>query len=229
MSTSTLRPPPLTVGQILAWADEYHRRTGRWPRASSGRVRDQPQENWGRIDRALRKGVRGLAGGTSLARLLAQQRGARNSRCLPPLSEEEIAAWARSYRERTGRWPARRREEIVEAPGETWCGIDNALRHGTRGLPGGNSLPNLLRQWFGAHRRTTPARLTVAQILAWADAHYARIGRWPHAMTGEVPEAPGATWRAIDLALRQGHRGLPGGDSLSRLLDEQRRGLRPRG
>jgi hypothetical protein len=181
------------------------------------------------VDRALRKGSRGLAGGTSLARLLAQQRGARNSRCLPPLTEEQIAGWARSYRERTGRWPARRREEVVEAPVETWCGIDNALRQGTRGLPGGSSLPNLLRQRFGTHCRTLPARLTVAQILAWADAHHARCGRWPHALTGEIEGAPWATWRAVDLALRQGHRGLPGGDSLARLLDEHRRGPRAPG
>jgi hypothetical protein len=26
-------PPPLTVPQILAWADAFHARTGRWPKA----------------------------------------------------------------------------------------------------------------------------------------------------------------------------------------------------
>jgi hypothetical protein len=33
-----------------------------------------------------------------------------------------------------------------------------------------------------------------------------------------VREAPGLTWHAINLALYKGLRGLPGGDSLSRLL-----------
>jgi hypothetical protein len=33
-----------------------------------------------------------------------------------------------------------------------------------------------------------------------------------------VREAPGLTWHAINLALYKGLRGLPGGDSLARLL-----------
>ena len=48
-------------------------------------------------------------------------------------------------------------------------------------------------------------------------------------MSGPVAEAPEETWRAVNMALAQGHRGLPGGSSLSRLLDESRRGTRPRG
>jgi hypothetical protein len=73
--------------------------------------------------------------------------------------------------------------------------------------------------------RTRP-RLTVAQILAWADAHQARTGRWPSATSGPVGEAPGETWQAINQALRGGWRGLPAGDSLVRLL--ARHGRRPR-
>jgi hypothetical protein len=61
--------------------------------------------------------------------------------------------------------------------------------------------------------------LTVEQILAWADAHQARTGEWPSAGAGPVRGAPGEKWEAVDHALRNGHRGLSGGDSLSRLLD----------
>jgi hypothetical protein len=60
--------------------------------------------------------------------------------------------------------------------------------------------------------------LTVEQVLAWADAHHARTGRRPAVRSGPVPEAPGETWVGIDLALRRGARGLPGGYSLARLL-----------
>jgi hypothetical protein len=67
-----------------------------------------------------------------------------------------------------------------------------------------------------------PARLTVAQILRWADAHHERTGGWPRTTTGAVPGAPGEAWLRIDTALRYGHRGLPGGDSLARLLDRER-------
>jgi hypothetical protein len=64
---------------------------------------------------------------------------------------------------------------------------------------------------------TRPA-LTVGQILAWADAHRRRTGRWPTAASGPVTDAPGETWRALNNALYFGRRGLRGGDSLPRLL-----------
>jgi hypothetical protein len=192
-------------------------------------VPGQPDEDWEHVDRALRNGKRGLPGRLSLARLLAERRGVRNRCCLPRLTEEQIVAWAQSHRRRTGRWPAHRREEVLEAPGELWCNIDGALRRGGRGLPGGSSLHDLLCRRFGLGRRRLVPRLTVEQVLAWADAHHARTGRWPHAMSGPVADAPGESWRAVNLALWQGHRGLPGGVSLSRLLDEYRRGREPRG
>ena len=75
---------------------------------------------------------------------------------------------------------------------------------------------------------TDPTKLTVAQILAWADAHFARTGEWPSANTGLVAGAPGQSWAAIDEALRRGGRGLPGGDTLARLLDRHH-GHRPYG
>ena len=64
--------------------------------------------------------------------------------------------------------------------------------------------------------------LSVEQVLSWADAHHARTGRWPVVNSGAVPDAPGQTWRNLDHALRAGWRGLPGGDSLPRLLDRLR-------
>jgi hypothetical protein len=66
--------------------------------------------------------------------------------------------------------------------------------------------------------------LTVEQILAWADAHYERTGRWPNSRSGPIPEAPGQTWNAVNVALYLGYRGLPAGDSLGRLLDRHQRG-----
>ena len=50
-------------------------------------------------------GLRGLAGGSSLPRLLAEQRGVRNVHGLPPLTEEQVLAWADAHHARTGRWP----------------------------------------------------------------------------------------------------------------------------
>jgi transcriptional regulator with XRE-family HTH domain len=107
---------------------------------------------------------------------------------------------------------------VVDAPGETWHGVNWALRHGARGLRGGTSLARLLARRLGARNHTTIARLTVPKVLAWADAHHARTGAWPGHRTGPIPEAPGDTWAGVQAALRQGYRGLPGGTSLYRLL-----------
>jgi hypothetical protein len=71
-------------------------------------------------------------------------------------------------------------------------------------------------------RRRRPA-LTVEQVLAWADAHHARTGDWPTRRTGPVADAPGEKWVNVDQALQGGVRGLPGGDTLARLLDRHRR------
>ena len=72
-------------------------------------------------------------------------------------------------------------------------------------------------------RRASRPQITAAQILAWADAHYRRTGRWPGTASGPVTAGPlGLTWRTVDNALRLGLRGLESGSSLARLLAEHR-------
>jgi hypothetical protein len=58
-------------------------------------------------------------------------------------------------------------------------------------------------------------------VFAWALAHQQRTGSWPTASSGPIPEAPGETWQYIDLAFRQGGRGLAGGRSLRRFLEDR--------
>src|SRR5688572_24041409 len=72
--------------------------------------------------------------------------------------------------------------------------------------------PRRLRQ------RGTKPRLTVPQILAWADEFYARKRRWPHHFDGRISRASEDTWARVNSALAGGDRGLPGGSSLARLL-----------
>src|SRR6516165_7245687 len=59
----------LTIETILAWANRFHGKTGKWPRTSSGRIAGR-RETWDGIDLALRGGLRGLPGGSSLSMLL---------------------------------------------------------------------------------------------------------------------------------------------------------------
>jgi hypothetical protein len=75
---------------------------------------------------------------------------------------------------------------------------------------------------FKAGGEVVKPRLTVKQILTWADEYKTRIGRWPTAHSGPVVGAAGETWAAVSSALAKGYRGLPGGDSLSRLLQRER-------
>ena len=86
-------------------------------------------------------------------RLLAQRRDARNKAALPRVTEAEILAWADAYRARSGRWPSHDSGPIPEAPGETWKAVALALVQGLRGLPGADSLDQLLRRKRGKPER----------------------------------------------------------------------------
>jgi hypothetical protein len=68
---------PLTISQILAWADAHERRTGSWPTATCGPIEGTEDETWLGIQKALRLGGRGLSGGDSLMLLRSRMRGPR--------------------------------------------------------------------------------------------------------------------------------------------------------
>jgi hypothetical protein len=218
--------PRLTEHQILAWADAWHSRTGQWP---SSRLREDvpeaPGECWYNIGQALHGAGRGLPGGDTLARLLARERGVRNPGDLPPLTEGRILRWCRAHHRRTGAWPTAASGEVQDAPGESWVGVNGALRTGGRGFPGNTTLAQLVGDRLGVRNRASLPRLTVEQILKWADAHKRRTGQWPRMQSGALADVPDETWLAIDTALRKGLRRLPAGDSLARLL-ARKRGVR---
>jgi hypothetical protein len=60
------------------------------------------------------------------------------------------------------------------------------------------------------------------RILKWADDHHRATGCWPNTGSGPVRSNLNESWGRIDHALRVGDRGLPGGDSLPRLLARER-------
>ncbi len=213
--------PDLSVPQILAWADAHFQATGYWPTAQSGKVAGT-DEKWANVAQALHKGLRGLPAGRTLAQLLAADRGVRNRKNLPPMSEPGILVWADAHFAQTGMWPDADSGPIPESPGDTWMGVENALRRGDRTLPGGSSLAWLLadKRGVGDYYRRTP--LSVAQILDWADQHVARTGQWPTLDAGPVVDAPAETWKGLNSALRRGLRNLPAGRSLAQLLIDER-------
>jgi hypothetical protein len=67
----TTHRPPITVRQILRWADQYHRRTGSWPTHRSGAIPESQGDKWVTVNCALEKGSRGLPGNQTLPKFLA--------------------------------------------------------------------------------------------------------------------------------------------------------------
>jgi len=215
-------PPLLDVDKILEWADLHYVQSGEWPTAKSGRILGAEKETWAGVNAALREGLRGLAGDSSLAKLFAEKRGVRYLSLRPALTRDQILSWADAHRQRTSRWPSPESGRIPEAPGESWSAIQGALAQGARGLPGGSSLPKLLAEHRGRRNPKALPPLTEKQILLWAKAYYQRMGEWPKPTSGPIPEAPGETWSGVAGALFQGNRCLPGGSTLARLIREHR-------
>jgi hypothetical protein len=215
--------PPLTVEQILAWADSNFDRIGKWPGQDSGPVYEATDLTWRAVHLALYKGGRGLPGGSSLVKLLAKHRSARNRLDLTPLAVDQILVWADEHCKRTSAWPKVKSGAIEGAHGESWNGIEQALRTGRRGLQGCSSLAKLLAHHRGVRNLKDLPPLTIEQILTWGDRHHKRTGQWPSQNSGAVHETSGETWSGINTALNRGSRELPGGISLARLIEEHRR------
>ncbi len=214
--------PPLSEAQILAWADAFHKRAGRWPTDVCGPVAEARTESWREIHTALALGLRGLAGGSSLAGLLAEKRGVPNERERRAFATAEIAQWADAYHERAGKWPDSESGEIPESPGDDWSEVQHALVWGGRGLDGESSLGKLLAEQRGVMRNLHSPELTFPQILSWADTFHACNGRWPTRFSGPVGAAPGESWRSVELATRFACRGLPRGWTMTGLLIKKR-------
>ncbi len=101
-----------------------------------------------------------------------------------------------------------------------WVNVERALRRGHLGLPGGSTLSVLLRK---RGLRAPKGVLTRQGIAAACKTFYREHARWPAAKpVGDaslyIGEPKGSTnWRAIDVALREGWRGLKAGSTLMQL------------
>lgn len=103
-------------------------------------------------------------------------------------------------------------------------GFPGAIARGLRGLPGGETLFDLLAKHRGVRNVGRLPPLTEGQILAWADAYHAAHGEWPTCRCPEqgIPDTGGERWFNVDQALRKGLRVLAGGSSLPKLLAKHR-------
>ncbi len=136
----------------------------------------------------------------------------------PILHIADVLRLANAHHDRTGEWPETKSGERFDAPNEKWVNIDKALRVGCRGFVGGSSLAQLLAKHRNKRNRKRLPRYTYRKILCWADTYYEDAGRWPTHLSGPTVAAPGETWLAVDVALRNGQRAMSGGSSLAQLL-----------
>ncbi len=142
---------PISVERILEWADTHKARQGDWPTMTSGAI-PGTDVTWACVNGWLRHGHRGLLGGSSLSRCLYQHRDVKPGRTPPPLSQQQVLAWADAHFAAQGKWPTVQ-SGPVSGTRETWLGIDSALRSGGRGLHGGTSLAQLLARRRGVRNR----------------------------------------------------------------------------
>lgn len=150
LSGSSAAPKPdLTVDLIVAAMKSHKRRTKEWPNLKSGdaTIDFGFPETWSAVEVALSVGVRGLPGGTSIAKVRTEECGVEHRHGLALLTEELIWAAAQRFNARTGQWPTSASGDATEDFGHkrTWGGVDASLRLGGRGLPGGSALGQLLR------------------------------------------------------------------------------------
>ncbi len=140
-----------------------------------------------------------------------------------PLGVDQILQWADAFFAEHGEWPMCSSGPVA-GTNTTWSAINDRLRGGLRGLPGGGSLAKFLQKHRGVRVGRTPPALSEDQVLAWADAYFAAHRKWPVRASGPIAGTR-ENWSAIASAMHKGGRGFRRGSSLSQLL-AQRRGVR---
>jgi hypothetical protein len=119
--------------------------------------------------------------------------------------------WRKSAASATGvlfpnfRFGAFLRGRMSISAATTWLDVDESLRAGTPGQPGGSLLARLLAARRGVRNRKALPKLAIRGILDWADAHWRRTGKWPSRSSGLIFDT-GEKWSAVDAALRSGTR-----------------------
>lgn len=86
-------------------------------------------------------------------------------------------------------------------------------------LPRGFTLQTLLEKYGRKKKRQ---KLSLALIQTWIQSHYDHFGELPDVNSGKLWNEPEENWRAIDMSLRMGSRGLiTEGSSLAQLKNRQ--------
>ena len=131
----------LTNEKVAKAIKLFHSENGFYPTPSSGEASKYfgDQTSWMAIDAALKKGFRGLPGGSTLVKEVAK------SSVKISFSTQLIADAMEAYHKEHGKHPVQGSGDASKYFGfkTTWAAVNESLRCGYRGLPGGSSLAML--------------------------------------------------------------------------------------
>lgn len=219
--------------QIIDWVKKHIEQYGKKPGKHTGTVEFAEGEHkgitWAAIDIALKKGLRDLPGKSCLVKLIKEKLGIRSYHNPPALPTQLIIDWITLFINKYERKPNMSDGNIEFAEGEyareTWSGVNAALWRGGRGQPGKSSLASLIQENFGIKNIQDLPALSATLILDWIKQYIDVHGKKPNRTSGIIEpvseEYKGITWTIINTALEVGTRGLPGGSSLAKLIDNK--------
>ncbi|MBN8521251.1 MAG: hypothetical protein J0L77_05060 [Alphaproteobacteria bacterium] len=231
------KPEPLDLELIRRTILATRLETGKWPTQKAGLVQYGPyadgKTKFTTLLAALRNGRRGLLGSSSLSEQCAILSEKHGLDYINHLNQHDfdlgtIRETILKTRQQTGRWPTQKSGLVKHGPYAngriTFLALGKALSVGSRGLTGGSSLPQ------ECEYVSNQFKLNYVNVLKQSNYDLNKIretifetrrqtGKWPSMERGLVkygPYADGKTkFHALNAALKNGLRGLPGGSSIA--------------
>jgi hypothetical protein len=213
----------LTTELIMDYAKQHYELTNDYPHSSSQWALKAIKDSWQAIDVALRNGQRSLnALDGGLSKLLELNKLKRHRGSAPTKAQILEAAIEYQTSHPKGKWPTRVSGNVTELLDITWSAINDALKRGAITDTPERSLAQFLERVVDRRNQANLANLTETTILNWCDEYFSAHGKYPGQGSEALESMDSETFNNINAALTSGHRGLPGGSSLAKLLRKNR-------
>lgn len=129
----------------------------------------------------------------------------------------EIRTEIKKYYNKKSKKPTEHSEDFFLPDGTTARNLANSFRKGLRGLDGNISFPEFANQVLGLKEKKD---LDVSMIIKELKKYHKKNKKYPNKRDASFFLADGTSATSLDQALRMGFRGLDGGSSLAKLIEE---------
>lgn len=136
LANTTYKHEEFTMRQFEEMITEEHERSGNWPTDNSKGYAPGTTLSWCAVGVRLRKL------GTTLSCVVDRLSGRTPLR--QKLSEQLIEKWVIDWMRHTGMEPGPKTEGTIPGTSLSWANINDNLKYGKRGLPGGDSLTKMV-------------------------------------------------------------------------------------